>query len=118
MDTQSELSCTRETWQGWHIINCSGKFVMKGGNAVRAVFEEIMETAEPKIAVDFSAVSQIDSSALAILLNLKKHLKEKNGKVVIIGPNAEINETFSIVGFSLAVPVYSTRAIFEKSNAA
>jgi anti-anti-sigma factor len=58
----------------------------------------------------------IDSSALTTILNLQKRLNKKGGQVAIIGPNAEITETFSIVGFSLAVPVYSTRQVFEKKT--
>jgi len=114
MDTPSELSLTREEWNNWQVINLKGKFVVKSFNTVRRIFDEIELHANPKVAVNLSNVSQIDSSALTILLNLQKRLKEKNGLAVIIGPNAEISETFSIVGFSLAVPVYGSRAAFEK----
>jgi anti-sigma B factor antagonist len=118
METPSELSMTREEWNTWQIINLKGRFVVKSFNLVRKILDEIESRPQPKVAVDMSNVVQIDSSALTILLNLQKRLKEKQGQVAIIGPNAEISETFSIVGFSLAVPVYSSRAIFEKSFSA
>lgn len=114
MESPIELSIGREIWNEWHLLNLSGKFVVKSFNNVRSVFEELELLQNPNVAVDLSLVSQIDSSALTIILNLQKRLKAKGGQVVIIGPNAEITETFSIVGFSLAVPVYSTRGVFEK----
>jgi anti-sigma B factor antagonist len=109
-----DLSINREEWKEWHILNLTGKFVVKSFNRVRAAFEEIELLKAPHVAVDLTDVTQIDSSALTIILNLQKRLKEKDGQVAVIGPNTEISETFSIVGFSLAVPVYSTRQVFER----
>jgi anti-anti-sigma factor len=114
MEPSVDLSISREAWNKWHILNLTGKFVVKSFNRVRAAFDEIELLEAPHVAVDLTNVAQIDSSALTIILNLQKRLKEKNGQVAVIGPNAETSETFSIVGFSLAVPVYSTRRIFEK----
>jgi anti-anti-sigma factor len=114
MESASDLSIRREEWNGWQILNLAGPFVVKSFNSVRRVFDEIEETPQPRVAVDMTNVGQIDSSALTVILNLQKRLKEKGGRVAVIGPNKDINETFSIVGFSLAVPVYSSRTTFEK----
>jgi anti-anti-sigma factor len=111
-----DLSINREAWKEWYILNLTGKFVVKSFNRVRAAFEEIELLEAPHVAVDLTKVTQIDSSALTIILNLQKRLKEKGGQAAIIGPNAEISETFSIVGFSIAVPVYSTRQVFERKT--
>ena len=112
----AELSITRETWNKWHILKLTGKFVVKSFNSVRVFFDEIELLENPYVAVDLTGVTMIDSSALTTILNLQKRLNKKGGQVAIIGPNAEITETFSIVGFSLAVPVYSTRQVFEKKT--
>jgi len=114
MNPTVELSISHETWNEWNILNLTGKFVVKSFNRVRTIFEELEVQPTPHVAVDLTRVTQIDSSALTIILNLQKRLKTKGGKAVIIGPNAEISETFSIVGFSLAVPVYASRQVFEK----
>ncbi|MBN1130468.1 MAG: STAS domain-containing protein [Chitinispirillaceae bacterium] len=115
MEQPADLSITSETWNDWHILHLKGKFVVKSFNTVRMVFDKLERLDTPRVAVDLTSVSQIDSSALTIILNLQKRLKARGGQATIIGPNPEISETFSIVGFSLAVPVYSTRAVFEKS---
>ena len=112
----ADLSINREAWKEWHILNLTGKFVVKSFNSVRTIIEELEQLENPRVAVDLTRVTLIDSSALTIILNLQKRLKKKGGQAAIIGPNAEISETFSIVGFSLAVPVYSTRQVFEKKT--
>ena len=114
MNPTVELSISRETWNEWTILNLKGKFVVKSFNRVRTIFDELEARPNPCVAFDLSRVEQVDSSALTIILNLQKRLKAKGGQAVIIGPNPEISETFSIVGFSLAVPVYGSRQVFEK----
>ncbi|MBN2037045.1 MAG: STAS domain-containing protein [Chitinispirillaceae bacterium] len=114
MESASDLSIRREEWNGWQILNLAGPFVVKSFNTVRRLFDELEATPQPRVAVDMTSVGQIDSSALTVILNLQKRLKAKGGRLAVIGPSKDISETFSIVGFSLAVPVYSSRSTFEK----
>jgi anti-anti-sigma factor len=115
MEPSNDLSFSSETWNDWQILHLKGKFVVKSFHAVRTTIDKIESQDTPRLAIDLTDVSHIDSSALTIILNLQKRLNVKGGQSAIIGPNAEISETFSIVGFSLAVPIYSTRTVFEKS---
>jgi anti-anti-sigma factor len=116
--TSQELSIKNEVWCDWHIIILSGKFVVKFFATVRNLFAGIEAEQRPKVALDLTHVTQIDSSALTTILNLQKRLQEKKGRIVLIGPNSAIKETFYIVGFNLAVPIFSTRSAFEQSVAA
>lgn len=93
----------------------AGKFVVKTLSLVRKRFEEIEAEPRPKVAMDLTGVTQLDSSAMTIILNFQRRLQEKNGHVAVIGPAEEIREMFSIVGFNKAVPMYSTLAQFEQS---
>jgi anti-anti-sigma factor len=115
METTPELSITVEMRQGWHVMILAGKFVVKTLSVVRKRFEEIEAGQGPKVAIDLTTVTQLDSSAMTIVLNFQKRLQQKNGHVVVIGPSEEIREMFSIVGFNKAVPVYATQAQFEQS---
>jgi anti-anti-sigma factor len=115
METTPELSITIEPWQGWHILVLAGKFVVKTLSMVRKRFGEVEAGQSPKVAIDLTGVSQLDSGALTIVLNFQQRLKQRNGQLAVIGPGEDIREMFSIVGFSSAVPVYGTRALFEQS---
>jgi anti-anti-sigma factor len=110
-----ELTIAMDTWQDWQIIALSGKFVVQSFSIVRNELEAMETGTTRNVAIDMSGITQIDSSALTIVLNFQRRLLEKGGKLVIFGPNAIIKDTLLIVGFNMAVPIYNTRAMFEQS---
>jgi len=111
----ADLAVAVEKKHEWYIVVLTGKFVVKTIAQVRKVFESIQSSKNLSIALDLTRVTQIDSSALTVILNLQKRLQQKNGRAALIGPNELINETLFMVGFNLAVPIYHTRADFEQS---
>jgi anti-anti-sigma factor len=110
-----ELTMTTDKWNDWHIIALNGKFVVQWFSIVRNNFDAMETGHSPNVAIDMTGITQIDSSALTIVLNFQKRLQEKGGRLVIFGPNAIIKDTLLIVGFNMAVPIYNTRAMFEQS---
>lgn len=115
VQTFQELAIATDTWHDWQIITLSGKFVVQSFSLVRNKLETMETGPARNVALDMSSVSQIDSSALTIILNFQKRLLDKGGRLVIFGPNAIIKDTLLIVGFNMAVPIYNTRAMFEQS---
>ncbi|MBN2188072.1 MAG: STAS domain-containing protein [Chitinispirillaceae bacterium] len=111
----ADLSVAVKELKGWHCIVLTGKFVVKTIALVRKVFDSLQSGKNLSIALDLTGVTQIDSSALTVMLNLQKQLQQKSGRMALIGPNEVIKETLFMVGFNLAVPVYNTRAEFEQS---
>jgi anti-anti-sigma factor len=110
-----ELTIDTDTWRDWQIVALKGKFVVQSFSVVRNKFETMETGRSHNIAIDMTGITQIDSSALTIVLNFQKRILEKGGKLAIFGPNAIIKETLVIVGFNMAVPIYNTRAMFEQS---
>jgi anti-anti-sigma factor len=111
----ADLAIAVEKQQEWYIVAMTGKFVVKTLALVRKTFNSIQSRKNLSIALDLTRVTQIDSSALTVILNLQKRLQQKNGRAALIGPNEVIKETLFMVGFNLAVPIYHTRADFEQS---
>lgn len=112
--TPVDLSAVVEKQREWHIVVLTGKFVVKTITQVRKIIDSILSRKTLNIALDLTRVTQIDSSALTVMLNLQKQLQQKNGCVALIGPNELIKETLFMVGFNLAVPIYHTRSEFEQ----
>ena len=52
-----------------------------------------------KLVLDFEKVSYISSSALRVLLNLHKNIKEVNGKLIIRKPIDLVTEVLEVTGF-------------------
>jgi anti-anti-sigma factor len=111
----ADLTVAVEKQHEWYVIVMTGKFVVKTIALVRKVFESIQSRKSPGIALDLTRVTQIDSSALTVILNLQKRLLVKNSRAALIGPNEVIKETLFMVGFNLAVPIYNTRAEFDQN---
>jgi anti-anti-sigma factor len=111
----ADLSVTVKELKGWHCIVLSGKFVVKTISLVRKAFDALQSRKILHIALDLTCVTQIDSSALTVMLNLQKQLQQISGRMALIGPNEVIKETLCMVGFNLAVPTYNTLAEFEQS---
>ena len=110
----SPVKISSEEWNSWNIIAIEGKFVIKFVTEIRKVLEPLKEQAAPKIALDLSKTTHLDSSAMTLMLNYQNRLKEKNGSMVVFGANEDIMGIITIIGFDSFVPIYRTRADFER----
>ncbi len=110
------MNITTKKSKDWDLLVLDGKFVVKQLMNIRVVLNEIENREKsPKIAFDLSKTSYIDSSAITAMLNLQKRLGEKNGNFVLIGPNEDITDILSIVGFDKLIPIFPTHQDFERS---
>jgi anti-anti-sigma factor len=97
----------------WHIIAPCGKLIVKNLTIVRGRFETAEQAQQPLIAIDLSAVTQLDSSAITMLINFQKRIIRKNGHLVLFAPCSDIAELFSIVGIDKSFSICETRDDFE-----
>ena len=112
---QPPVKISSEVWNSWNIIAIEGKFVIKFVAEIRKVLEPIKEQETPKIALDLSKTTHLDSSAMTLMLNYQNRLKEKKGGMVVFGANEDIMGIITIIGFDSFVPIFRTRADFENS---
>ncbi len=115
---QTAIKISTEKWHSWNIIKIEGKFVIKFVAEIRKAFETVKDGPSPKIALDLSQTTHLDSSAMTLMLNFQNRLKEKNGGMALFGANEDIMGIITIVGFDSFVPIYRTREDFERSVAA
>ena len=104
-----------ETTSGaWSVIELRGKFVIKHLALIRRYFDLAEKRTAPSIAIDMSGVSQLDSSAITILVNFQRRIIQKDGLLVLFGMRRDIAEIFSIVGIDKLFRICATREEFEK----
>lgn len=53
-----------------------------------------------KLVLDFTALEYISSAGLRVLLAAHKTMKSQEGVMVVTGANEEVQEVFTITGFS------------------
>lgn len=104
---------TVSSFNSWRIIILRGKFIVKNLALIRSHFEQAGQTQLPSIAIDMSGVSQLDSSAITLLVNFQRRVIQKDGLLVLFGLRSDIAEIFSIVGLDKMFRICSTREDFE-----
>jgi anti-anti-sigma factor len=108
------MKISTEKWRDWTVLSIEGRFTLRYFTAVRPSFETLWETPGAKIALDLSRTRLVDSSAITLLVNFREKLDNNKGKMVILEPNEDIRLVFSVIEFEKSVPIYHTRAEFER----
>ena len=98
----------------WKIIELRGKFVIKNLALIRRYFDQTEQFDLPRIAIDMTGVSQLDSSAITILVNFQRRIIQKDGLLVLFGMHGDIAEIFSIVGIDKMFRICGSREEFER----
>ena len=69
----------------------------------------VAQTAQPKIVLDFAKVAHMSSSALGMLITLRKRIAEKSGELRLCGIQPAILEVFAITRLNEIFAIYQTR---------
>ena len=98
-----------EDYKNWNIIHIEGLFTIRRVVEIKKPLESYISIPSIKIAFDLSKVKYIDSSAITLILNFHKRLKESDGEVVIIKPSESIQEVLSIIGIDQVLQIYESK---------
>ncbi len=71
-------------------------------------FDEYLSNGQKKIIIDFSKIKYIDSTAIGLLVNIKRNAEEKGGTLVISSVNDDIMNVFSITGIDKFIDLYNS----------
>ena len=97
----------------WRIIALHGQFIVKNLTLVRRHFELAGRLPRPLVAIDMGGVSQLDSSAVTLLVNFQRRIIRKDGLLVLYGLRDDIAEIFSILGIDRLFRTCTGREDFE-----
>ena len=81
------------------VIHIKGKFDFTMLNEFRQAYCDVANGVNNYV-VDMRDTSTIDSSALGMLLNMKRHLNLKDGEIKIINCNDIVNKVLHITNFN------------------
>jgi phospholipid transport system transporter-binding protein len=65
---------------------------------LRSVLPAIAEAAQPTVSVDAAALTHIDSAALAVLLECKRHAQKHQRELVVVNVPARLQELARLYG--------------------
>lgn len=112
--SNASITIDSAKYSSWDIISVRGAFIFRSLNAMRSVFENVENKQSLKIAIDFTDVTYIDSSAITVLLNLHRRIEQLKGSLAIINPNRETENIFSLVQLDCIIQIYKDWTEFEK----
>jgi anti-anti-sigma factor len=76
---------------------------------LRKDFEEIIKNNNKKVLMDFSAVSYVDSSGLATLIEMLQRLKKIGGKLRISNMDQKVKNIFEVTKLYKFFEIFETR---------
>jgi anti-sigma B factor antagonist len=101
----------------WTIVSIRGEFVVKYLVELRAVLQPLEQRQTPRVALDLTETDYVDSSAISLMLNIKRRFEARGGRVAVFGSKKELREIFSIVDLHQALAIYPDRESFEAAVA-
>lgn len=85
------------------IFEISGEIDLSSSQSLK---ESIEKESSAKLVVDLTKVSYMDSSGLAVFIELLKKIRDKKGKLFFCGPSARIKSLLEITKLDKLFPVY------------
>jgi anti-sigma B factor antagonist len=96
---------TRHT-DGVIVIEVGGEVELHSAQQLRDELVQACKAEQPRIVVDLSGVSFIDSSGLGVLVGALKRVRER-GMLSLACPQQRVRRVFEITGLTQVFPIYS-----------
>jgi anti-sigma B factor antagonist len=92
------------------IVEPQGELDLHHSPALKEQFNSIIEAKRPKVIVDLSAVSYIDSSGLATFIEAMQGISAYGGSFAICGLQDNVQHIFSIARLDQVFRIFRDRA--------
>ena len=93
MDVQVEARGDRR------IVRIKDKITFEHCPVLQSRLEPALDEGVREVVIDFKDVPFMDSSGIGEILRLFKHMRERNGTVVLINPNRKLRNLFTMYRF-------------------
>jgi anti-sigma B factor antagonist len=96
------------------VVDMAGEFTLRNTPDLRKQLEEITDIDNMPVIFDFSQILSIDSSGLGCLVLLQHRLRERNQRMLLANPSAQIKMVFDKVNLNRLFVICSsiTEAVF------
>jgi len=102
---------SRTTYNGVEIIKLEGKITIGSGDSqLREVIGNAMSNPNPKILLDMSGVTTIDSSGIGELVGSYTTVTNRGGKLKLLHLPAKLNELLHVTQLITVFEVYDSES--------
>ena len=91
------------------VVRLAGELDLYNAPSLREALFDAAAGAPHRLVVDLSEVAFMDSTALGVLIGAVKRLRTRDGVLVIVNVDANIQKTFEITGLDQIFTILETR---------
>lgn len=95
-----DLVMQTSTHRGWAVISVEGELDLHSSPALTDEIAGALTPDAPRVAVDLSGVSFMDSTALGVLVSSLKRAKELGGELALVGASGSPLKVLSLTGMA------------------
>ncbi len=89
-----EISASRD--HGTQVLRLRGEIDLENSPQLRERLLDIVQQQPPRMIVDLTGVSYMDSSGVGTLVELKRNLERSGGRLVLVGLQPRVRSVFEI----------------------
>ncbi len=90
------MAVKTENKSGLMICHVSGEVDINTSPEIKKAFDKLISKKEPKIIVNFSKVTYVDSSGLATLVEILKNMRSYGGRIKLTNLSPKVKSLFEI----------------------
>lgn len=105
-----ELGLADRSQAGWTIVEVSGELDLHTSPRVRDHVMELIEGGTHLVALDLTKVGFMDSSSLGVLITCLKHMREREGRLVLIGVQSTPMKVLQLTGLDRVFDILDAAA--------
>lgn len=91
------------------VIEVAGELDLYTAPHLKEVLLSTIDDGISRIVIDLTRVHFIDSSALGVLIGGVKRLKDRDGRLVLVSVDENVNWIFQITGLNSVFDIFSSR---------
>lgn len=90
------------------IVDVEGELELHNTPRLRTQLHAVCDTEQPRVVVDLSGVTFIDSSGIGVLVGALKRAREHGGTLVLVCPQPRVRRVFEITGLLKAMQLFES----------
>lgn len=95
-----DLVMQTSTHRGWAVISVEGELDLHSTPALTEEIASALNQEPPRVAIDLTGVSFMDSTALGVLVSSLKRAKERGGDLALVGASGSPLKVLSLTGMA------------------
>lgn len=111
---QEKLSFEVKEKKGHTVIAMIGDLDLHSLQRAKDIVQKLVDAKKNRIIFDLEKVNYIDTSGLGFFIGTLRKLKDKQGDMRLVNPNAYISGIFNLINLNKMIDIYDDIAEAEK----